>query len=265
MRIYIPTKGRVSMQKTLKALPTALLTRYQATLVCPHSEVNQLNELYGDKVDVAGTFAQEEGICATRQWILEDAAKSADPLVMMLDDDIGRWFVRVVNGSKVQARPASDQELLAGFAHFEEVMNRENYIHGAFGHRLFSNNRPEFNYACFMRSAICLRHNYLKDHKIKYRLPVMEDLDVQLNLLKLGHSNLEYNRILWDDNLSQMSEGGCSTFLTTQLQQDCADQLAALHPGLVKVVHKSDGWPTVRVSWKKALYSSTPYVREKRL
>lgn len=253
MRLYIPTKGRTTKQLTVLALPSKLLDRLNAKLICPKSEVHDLKVRFGHVIDVVGSPAQEKGICETRQWILDDAAKSGDDLVLMLDDDIGRWLVRVERGEKALARPATDQELIAGFADFENEMNRGDYVHGAFGHRLFSNARPELNYTCFMRSAICMRHQYLRDHKIKYRLPVMEDLDVQLRLLRLGYANLEYNRILWDDGLSQMSAGGCSTFLTTAIQQACAEQLAEFHKGFVKVVHKEDGWPTVRISWKKAL------------
>lgn len=89
------------------------------------------------------------------------------------------------------------------------------------------------------------------------RLPVMEDFDVALRLLRLGHPNMVINTVVHNQAGSGKT-GGCSHFRTKEVQAEAAYKLQRLHPGFVKVVTKStkSAWgggerTDVNIQWKK--------------
>lgn len=256
IQVRIPTKGRVGNQRTLKSLPIEFFEAYDTALVCPVSEVESLRKSVPSVVSVIGTAAQNDGIRGTRNFILESAAEEG-AIVLMLDDDIRGWCGRVMYHTKARYGRVFGEDVMKNFKEFFEHFSLMNSVHASFGNRLFANNRDGIGRPGLMRTAIAINAPRVVELGVRYRLPVMEDLDVQLQLLKLGQEPFEFNRMVWDDGLSQMSAGGCSTFLDTKLQQACAEDLARFHPGLVSVTHRKDGWPTVKVAWKRALHSAS--------
>jgi hypothetical protein len=97
------------------------------------------------------------------------------------------------------------------------------------------------------------------------RVPMMEDFDLTLQLLRKGIPNVVIFDYCWN-HLGSGFPGGCSTYRTAELQAKAANQLAKFHPGFVRVVEKEvktpgwwDGMKTrtdVRINWKKAFASS---------
>jgi hypothetical protein len=93
------------------------------------------------------------------------------------------------------------------------------------------------------------------------RVPVMEDFDLTLQLLRAGFPNRVSYEFCWNQRGSG-SEGGCSTYRTGEMQAAAARRLAELHPDFVKVVTKSSksNWKQgdmqervdVIVQWRKA-------------
>jgi hypothetical protein len=104
------------------------------------------------------------------------------------------------------------------------------------------------------------RHHDCKRLKVRFdRVPVMEDFDVTLQLLELGHPNAIIYDYCWDQNSSN-SDGGCSLYRTPELQAEGAQGLTRLHPSFVSTVERSSnnwkGFPgtrlDVRVQWQRA-------------
>jgi len=94
------------------------------------------------------------------------------------------------------------------------------------------------------------------------RLPVMEDFDVTLQLLRAGKENFAICE-WWQNQAGSGLEGGCSTYRDNAMQAVGAHGLKKLHPEFVTVVEKTTvgAWgggtrTDVRIAWKKAFASS---------
>lgn len=258
MRIFIPTLNRgPHKQFTIRELGTKLVRKYNVTVVCPKRELNNFGEVGGD-YDVWDCPAK--GIAATRQWILDN---SPDPHVLMLDDDLSSWSWRdeaegLDGEASVRYRKATDAQRAAGMAEVAKLLKR--YGHGSIGHRLFANNRAALDFNTRQLRALAYDRDLLKREGVRFRVPVMEDFDVQLQLLKRGHECFQLNRLVQEQRGSN-EEGGCSTYRTDEVQRKAAEQLAKLHPDCVTVVtkeQKGNGtmWGTrtdVKVNWRRAI------------
>lgn len=89
MKIYIPTRGRVDRQITLRSLPASL--RGRTWLVAPKDEVPHLKKLHKN---VTAQPDEVTTIAAKREWIVKQ--HKGDKLIM-LDDDCG-FYARGKNG-----------------------------------------------------------------------------------------------------------------------------------------------------------------------
>lgn len=255
MIIYIPSAGRVGSTRTDKKLPTAVLRKYNAQLVVPAKEARAY--AVASDLDVLGCPAR--GISATRQWIL-DRHPNSDELVLMLDDDLSTWDIRQP-GTPTRYLVGDAKQITQAFADFEKQMR--NHIHGAIGHRLFAQEQDEVEIGGRMLRALAYRPSALRKLGVKFRIPVMEDFDVQLQLLRKGYPNLVYYRMVQGQGASN-NDGGCSTYRTPELQTKAAEHLRKLHPDFVKVVHKhTKSWKNgmeqrtdVKVAWQRALMSA---------
>jgi hypothetical protein len=263
MRIFIPTMGRpVERQYTLRELPKQVRERYKPVLVAPPADAKTLR---GAGFEVWECRAK--GIAATRQWILDN---SEDPLVLMLDDDLSSWSWRVEPGPKergVKYYKAIEEERVKGFREVERLLHK--YRHGSIGHRLFANNRAAEDFNTRQLRALAYDRDHLKAVGVKFRLPVMEDFDVQLQLLKKGYPCFQYNQLVQEQNGSNV-DGGCSTYRTHKVQADAAKKLAQLHPDCVTVVERDlkVGWAgemggtrtDVRINWRRAVQAGYDYM-----
>lgn len=259
MRIYIPTRGRVTKQKTIERFGRGLCQEFRVTIVCPPDEVKAhdvTKVMYG----VDALPCKAEGIAATRQWILEHARKSGETVVLMLDDDLPTWRQRTNEENsrgETPYRKATVDEIQAGLRAFDRVM--QEYAHGSIGHALFCQTQPPIRYNTRMLRALAYNVKLLpKD--IKFRLQVMEDFDIALQLFTRGFDSVTYNGIVQDQHQNN-SEGGCSTYRTNEVQAAAAHKLAELWPDYVTVVTRAPKreWigmgarTDVRVNWSRAV------------
>lgn len=259
MRIFIPTLNRgPEKQFTIRELGAKLVKKYKATLICPRSEADAL--CVGAEYDVWACPAK--GIAATRQWILDN---SDDPHVLMLDDDLSSWSWRVEHkDGTLSYKKATPEQRAAGLAEVAKLIKK--YGHGSIGHRLFANARDGLDFNTRQLRALAYDRDLLKREKVKFRVPVMEDFDVQLQLLKRGHECFQYNWLVQEQRGSN-EEGGCSTYRTEQVQRAAAEQLAKLHPECVTVVKKQQKgngsmWgerTDVKVNWRRAIRIGKEY------
>lgn len=266
MRIFIPTLNRgPERQYTLRELGAKLIKKYSATLVCPPAEVKLLQghpALLG--AQVRGCSAK--GIAATRQSILDC---SDDPHILMLDDDLSAWAWRAEADKHsyelpIAYRKATAAQMAEGLKEVERLIKR--YGHGSIGHRLFANAREALDFNTRQLRALAYDRDLLKREKVKFRIPVMEDFDVQLQLMKRGHECFQYNALVQEQRSSN-EDGGCSTYRTEEVQRKAAERLAELHPDCVTVVQKQQKgngsmWGTrtdVKVNWRRAVRAGKEY------
>lgn len=262
MRIFIPTLGRrPDQQYTLRELGPALIKKYNATLVCAPSEYKALtknNPFYG-ACEVLPCKVQGN-IGKVRQWICDN---TDDPHILVMDDDLQSWSFReeihARSGDQyVQYRKATPQQRAQGLAKVATLLKK--YAHGSIGHRLFANNREALEFNTRQLRALAYDVNVLKAEGVKFRMELMEDLDVQLQLIKRGHEGFQINTLVQEQKGSNES-GGCSTYRSDDRQTAAAHKLAELHPDCVTVVQKKQKgngtmWgdrTDVRISWRKAI------------
>jgi hypothetical protein len=250
MEIYICTYGRPLRQVTFNNLPPRIQNLTQ--LVVQDREAG----LYkGYDTIVLPPHIQTIG--ATRQWLLESRLASK---MVMLDDDLTFAHRREDEPTKFEG--ASQRSIEEMFEEVEKCLDE--YIHVGVSHREGANYKVDSHiYASRMMRILAYDVDKFLQTGARFdRVPVMEDFDVTLQLLRQGHINCIVND--WVHNQSgSNSQGGCSTYRTDQVQEDAAKKLAELHPNYVTVVQKTTktAWGgkeryDVRVQWKKAYRES---------
>lgn len=261
MRIYIPTRDRVR-QRTVERLSAKVHDTYKTTLVCSLADARKLGA-YENKVDILVTKA--DGIAATRQFILDTAEKRGEIVVLMLDDDLPTWCQREPQpedtGEDAKYHKATDKEVEAGLRDFAKVMGK--YAHGSIGHRLFCQRHPELYYNARMLRALAYNLPMVREAGAKFRLQVMEDFDMQLQLLTKGYSNVVYNKLV-QDQYGNNVDGGCAAYRTADVQAKAARDLAERWPDFVTVTTRAPKreWggmaerTDVKVQFAKAFKSS---------
>jgi len=259
MRIYIPTRGRVGMQKTVERLGLEINRHYATTLVCPPDEVRALESIVKSK-GAKVMACKAEGISATRQAILDHAKRNKEGVALMLDDDLPTWRLRsrfkINDKGEIPYTKATTEDIADGLHTFAKLM--QGYAHGSIGHALFCQLSPPIKYNSRMLRALAYNVDFIP-RGVKFRLPVMEDFDMELQLLTRGHTSMTYNGIVQDQHQNN-SEGGCSSYRTAGVQEYAAHELASLWPDYVTVVTRAPKreWvgmgdrTDVRVNWRKA-------------
>lgn len=252
MKIYIPSRGRAALCRTWQGLPPTW--QAHAVHVVPTSEADAYR---AQSLPIAP--CPVPGIGATRQWICDRHNINRDGAsILMLDDDL-EFFSRR-RDDKTKLVKATTQSITRMLETVDEVSRV--HPHGGIATREGANRNVER----WLMDERCLRALFynvatLRAHSVRFdRLPVMEDFDVALQLLRLGFHSCKVN--LWaQDQPGSNTAGGCSEYRTAAVQAQGAMGLAALHPKFVTVVDKeplkSGGWSgqprkDVRISWKAA-------------
>jgi hypothetical protein len=257
MLIAIPSRARAAqVNHTFERLPPAL--QAQAVFFVPKAEVPEYAARFGN---MAVQGVKVDGIGKTRQFILDYAmANITNRKVTMLDDDLAFFVRRTDEPTKLEKATPADVKKL--FARLENKLNK--HAHAGVAAREGANRCvDDFLYNTRMLRVLSYNAEVLKREKIRYdRLPVMEDFDVTLQLLRKGYSNVVLNQWAQDQGTSN-APGGCSTYRTPEVQAAGAYGLAELHPEFVTVVQKETktAWgggtrTDVRIAWKKAYDSA---------
>ena len=242
MLIYIPTRGRVGKQITLRSIPEAFRDRVR--IVCPRDEVKEHKK---EHPHVIAQPARIQNIAEKREWIMKNAESEK---IMMIDDDCS-FYARGPKG--LLKEYATDERLIDTFEWVEDEL--ECHAHVGLSSRM-GNNRVE--------DEMCLNTRMM--HALAYNLPTVvpllkfkrvlmrEDFDFTLQLLRKGYANLVRFDVCVAPG-SYGAKGGCADERTVAKSDEEARKLAALHPGLVKVVQKDyKGVPRLEVvvQWKRS-------------
>lgn len=256
MQILIPTYGRSDKQSTFKHLPAKL--QENTILVVQHREKHLYSAFKPKNLLVLPDSIQT--ITPTRQYIMKWAHKKGIKKVVMLDDDLRFDKRRMDEAGKFYV--ATEKEVLELFKRIEKELNH--YAHVGVLSREGGNRVEESvkEATRMMRVLAYCVDTYMKE-KIKFdRLPLQEDFDVTLQLLRKGYPNLVLCEWVNGQGTSG-AKGGCSHFRTIALHNDNVKRLAALHTPFVKIVEKQTkgAWGgqarlDVMVQWKKAYLSS---------
>jgi len=262
-KVYIPTLGRVGLNKQITLQQFLNHSKHIPTLVCPKDEVKH-HKKYHDRV----LGCPKKGIGKTRQWILE---KSKADIVIMSDDDMRFQYRPDITKPKLQEYPNLNKLLRL----IKECV-AAGFIHGGVGDRN-GNNRLD---GSSPRKGVmeygglfvdCIRVNnfhyldrlFVLDSGNRFdQLPVMEDFHFTLSMLLDGYPNRVIQNYVWRQNASGDS-GGCSTYRTPEVQAKGAIGLHKAFPDFVTVVDKetkstSNYWQgmktrkDVRVQWLQA-------------
>lgn len=265
MKIYVPSMdrwrdvGRGPLQQF-----TEDMLRVTSYVVPPEQSMRYATALCDAgfrHVDVLE--CPEQGIAATRHWIGRIAQQNESEKFIAIDDDV--HFVVRKSEDHWALRYAQNGETEEMFLYVSKLLDR--YGHVGIGTRQGNNNHgagtPDTLVVENTRTLRALAYRTEDFLSVEHRrVPVMEDFDVNLQLLRLGIKNCSINFWAQDQKMTN-APGGCSGYRTHALHESAARTLAELHPGLVRLVQKKNktggefGTRTeVVISWKKAYQES---------
>lgn len=249
MDIIIPTLGRHNRQTTFDALP---MKWQDKTLLAVQAHESHLYDRYPHLVLPENI----KDIASTRHYLVHECEQLRSDNICMIDDDLVFSARRTDEPTKFRTMFHEDYDEMFG----EVIYQLRHYAHVGISHREGANRNTErFADVTRQMRVLAFQKKVLAKHALGYgRVPVMEDFDMTLRLLKLGLPNRLCNMWVHNQGGSNTS-GGCSTFRTLEMQNAAAHKLAALHPGYVKTVRKQtkDSWggqerTDVTVYWKRA-------------
>jgi hypothetical protein len=194
-----------------------------------------------------------------RDWMVKHAIKNGYTHIVMLDDDLIFAKRRKDDPTKLLPQTAKDNEAM--FKAIEKQFKTHEHV-GITARDGANRHTEPVMYATRMMRVLGYNLDLFKGASLSFaRIPLMEDFDVTLQLLRWGHPNAVLTNFT-NDQGSSNAPGGCSLYRTPALQEEAANMLAAHHPNFVKVVAKPDkgGWGgeriDVQIAWKKALASA---------
>lgn len=245
-------------QATLGYLPPEWQAR--TTLVVDEADA-RLEKLYRSSLGLANIHIHPEEIktiAAKRAWIIRRFGGK----ILMLDDDL-RFAVRVTPDDR-KLRQATHDDLRQHLAAMEAML--DDCAHAGWSPRQ-GNNTTDGGWHSNCRMMFSLGYdadllNRMEERReIELgRIGTREDMDLTLQLLRAGLPNEVCFDIACDQVTGFGAAGGCSEERTIASSDADAEKLAALHPGLVKVVEKkyegSINRKEVVVQWKKAYEQS---------
>jgi hypothetical protein len=259
MQIVIPTRGRIEQQLTLQSLPREL--RKRTTIVCPESEAVALSYEHAD-VEIVVQPDPAWAISRKRAWIMRTWLEAGYDKIIMLDDDL--TFSTRISKNGTRLRPIRGEELIL---EFERLANKLGPAcpHVGFGPRQL-NHKKKAGWQSPGKMVYSL--GYFLPIVVKEcelgRIETREDYDVNLQLLRKGYANAVWHTTVTDQREFD-APGGATDERTIERSNADAYKLAELHPGYVRVEHKSYKKSVPRLEpicqWKKALEDGRKYAQ----
>lgn len=255
VQIVIPSSGRPNKQTTWQQLPQ--WAKDKTLVAVPARETAAYAKAFPGKLLAVPDECR--GISATRKHLMDWCRL---PYLLMIDDDMTFAYRPDMDKPQLRSLPPEDLEIGRMLGKWRTLMKR--YAHAGLSARQ-GNNRisTELQECCRMYNTYMYDLDAVRRAGVQVgRLPVMEDFDLTLQLLRAGLPNAVMYRWCWNQGGSN-APGGCSQYRTGEMQAEAAAKLAELHPGFVRVVEKrSTNWQgmntrkDVTVYWKKAYESA---------
>lgn len=255
--IYIPSIGRANSLTTLASLSDE--AKAVTSIVTKPEEVSRYKSCHQSGVEVKAQLDWHRHIGHVRKWLIETCPAR---YLCMLDDDL-KFYYRPTPGDW-------HLKYLKDRSQFNEMMDflmdrvrSEGVAHASISFR-------EGSHACLPDWAYNVRYSRLFVYDTSQfngvelgGMPVMEDFDIALQLIKMGKPSLVCYRYAQGQK-SSGAAGGCSTYRDMALQREAALALERRHRPYVKAIEKETktAWgggvrTDAIVSWKKAYESYT--------
>lgn len=258
MQIVIPSYRRMPRQATLSYLPPEWCLKTTLVVDQADADLQKLYDLRGARMMVHPP--EIDTIAKKRAWIIRNPEFNK---IVMFDDDL-RFAVRHADTGHSKLHQATHTDLNGYLEDFSGML--DTYLHCGWSARQGNNNQKEeaiyngrmmfvLGYRCdLIRGLVGSGDVHLG------RVRTREDMELTVQLLKLGHTNWIDFRIAADQVGGYAAKGGCSDERTVESSNEDAEEFARLHPGIVKVVEKSYKGSLNRkeviVQWKKAFAAS---------
>jgi hypothetical protein len=271
MLIAVPSRGRPDWKKqvTLRNFINMKSKRHVVLCIPEKKEEgrryrNNVLSVIGEQMNLSIAYVPEayDGISHTRKWILTElAAQRNEQFIFMIDDDMDFCYRPEMSDPALET--IKDLERFEAMFTLLEQWLEEGVIHIGLAARQGSNHflGPEtYREATRMMNAYAYDTHALKELNVELgRIPVMEDFDLTLQLLRKGYPNRVSFQYVWNQRGSG-AEGGCSSYRTAGLQAKSAELLQKYHPEFVTLVTKSTGtvWKDmeersdVNIQWQRA-------------
>jgi len=276
LMLYLLTRGRVDDQLTLKSLPRPW--RERTIIVCPTDEARLLGQQWSNVYKIETPPITE--LYLKRKWIFEH---SISERICMLDDDLRfhsrRWVCHELGGlgrvgddkliweafkrhrldaTVLELIDAKDTRMNRLFKRLETML--DTYAHGGVNGRFMSHtvgNEFKMNSRCL--HVLAYHVPTVKKVCELGRIQLSHDYDYTLQLLRAGYENAIYCWTVQDDPKGYHAPGGLSLYRTPAMVAHAGQQLATLHPGIVRLQPYHDNSPYVEfgmrtvANWKKAI------------
>lgn len=257
-QIVIPTHNRPTSQITLMEFPEDM-RKNVLVITSTQKDADIIRKKYKHKRVFAIENPKVNSIAKKRHWIMKYVESTK---IMMLDDDMyffrrcptkyrtiedgksgGQWRIKP-EYKHLKCAKFLNREFLTpshiryAFDHLERLM--EKFAHVCISSRMGNDKvREEVKYVGRAMHAIGFRRDiYLEEGLSFAQIPMREDFNITLHLLRRGYPNaiIQYFTV---GPKPYGSAGGCSEERTVETSNSDADVLAKEHYPFVKVTEKS--------------------------
>lgn len=193
----------------------------------------------------------------TRQWLLEN---SPEDRFILMDDDLA--FAKRRKDDPSRFERSSPKETAAALHRMNELLDKYAHV-GMLGREGGNRVTERVVYNTRMMRVLGYRRDIVQKVGARFdRVPIKQDFDMTLQLLRAGYDNAVLATHV-QNQAGSNTAGGCSAYRTDKMMEDISHKLAKLHPGFVKVVQKEtkSAWgggvrTDVQIAWKKARASA---------
>lgn len=258
--VYVPSRSRFSRSLTLDAIKGADRD-FTVYLVVPFSQRESYVPLSKEH-RVKLLSCPVDGIAKTRHFCGKHANQMEHDRFIMIDDDL-RFYHRT-SMTDFRLTKNTPEQTVSAINLLAEYLVK--YAHGSIDIRQGNNSRnneKKYPVKVIGRMLRVLGYQTVPFlASIHGRVPVMEDFDVTLQLLRRGYPNIILTDQVQDQQQTQLP-GGCSDYRDHAKQEAAAHELKRLHPAFVELVEKNNSTggafgkrTDVRISWEGALKSA---------
>lgn len=241
MIVCVPSMGRATRAKTLRILKSAVA-------FVPANEA-EAYERCGIK-NVVSVPIEVRGITATRNWIIDHARKAGHDRIVMVDDDVkacGYWSLAAHRAKSVRM---AEDEWLRLWSRLFDICDGTGYP--IWGVSTDGALRSVYPYKPFLWhtyvTASCMGLVANSELRFDESYPVKEDYELALRCVR-DFGGVVGARFCFWANSHWGDEGGCTTYRTQDMEEDCIHRLMVSYPRMIRRVTRKAGQYTIQIDF----------------